>query len=269
MKKIYILAIALFGTFAFGQNMLQNYSFENWTETAPENWLITLGNNGGSVELETTNVQDGNNAVKLVAPNGTGNNRVGHLDFEVTPGTSYTLTYWYFDEDDNARFRHWGSFRTGTLESSTTTGVTQVPEFQPNYLENSNGWTQVTATGVAPSNGDIMRLDFRVFQQDNGQGGGTVYVDNIDFRVTGSASVKNNEIAGLNIYPNPVTGNTLYVTSFNSVEKSVAIFDVLGKQVINATTVNGAVNVANLNAGVYIVKVTEEGKTATKKLVVK
>lgn len=84
-----------------------------------------------------------------------------------------------------------------------------------------------------------------------------------------NASVKNNSIAGLNIYPNPATGNTLYVTSFNSVDKSVTIFDVLGKQVINTTTVNGAVNIANLNAGVYIVKVTEEGKSATRKLVVK
>ena len=271
MKKIYTLAIALIGAFAFGQNMLENHSFENWTETAPDNWLITLGNNGGGVELETTIVQDGNNAVKLVAPNGTGHNRIGYVDFEIVPGTSYTLTYWFLDEDDNARFRHWGSFRTGTLDSSTALpNNEQSPEFQPaSYFENTNGWQQVTVTGTAPSNGNIMRLDFRAFQQEAGAGGGTIYVDNVDFRVTGSASVKNNDIAGLSVYPNPVSGNTLYVTSNNSVEKSVAIFDVLGKQVINTTTSNGAVNVANLNAGVYIVKVTEEGKTATRKLVVK
>jgi hypothetical protein len=83
-----------------------------------------------------------------------------------------------------------------------------------------------------------------------------------------NASVKDNNIAGLSVYPNPLSGNTLYVTSNNSIEKSVAIFDVLGKQVVNTTTSNGAVNV-NLNAGVYIVKVTEEGKTATRKLVVR
>jgi hypothetical protein len=83
-----------------------------------------------------------------------------------------------------------------------------------------------------------------------------------------TASVKDNNIAGLNIYPNPATGSTLYVTSYANAEKTVAIYDVLGKQVINTVT-NGAVNISNLNAGVYIVKVTEEGKTASRKLVVK
>lgn len=83
-----------------------------------------------------------------------------------------------------------------------------------------------------------------------------------------TVSVKDNSIAGLSVYPNPLSGNTLYVTSNNSIEKSVAIFDVLGKQVVNTTTLNGTVNL-NLNAGVYIVKITEEGKTATRKLVVR
>jgi hypothetical protein len=48
----------------------------------------------------------------------------------------------------------------------------------------------------------------------------------------------------------------------------VAIFDILGKQVLNTKTSNNAVNVANLKGGVYIVKISEEGKTDTKKLVI-
>ncbi|MGC4040613.1 MAG: T9SS type A sorting domain-containing protein [Flavobacterium sp.] len=42
----------------------------------------------------------------------------------------------------------------------------------------------------------------------------------------------------------------------------------MGKKVLNTTTSENAINVANLNAGVYIVKVTEEGKTASRKLVI-
>src|SRR5690606_37545573 len=124
-------------------------------------------------------------------------------------------------------------------------------------------WTKVTITSTAPAGADILRASFRNYSNSS-----DLYIDNVVL-YEGNASVKNNDIAGLSVYPNPVSGNTLYVTSNNSVEKSVAIFDVLGKQVINTTTSNGAVNVANLNAGVYIVKVTEEGKTATRKLVVK
>jgi hypothetical protein len=86
--------------------------------------------------------------------------------------------------------------------------------------------------------------------------------------VCGTAGVKQNEIAGLKLSPNPLTGNVLTVSSNNNAAKGVAIFDITGKQVLNATTVNSTVNAGNLSAGVYIVKITEEGKTATKKLIV-
>ncbi|QYJ69309.1 T9SS type A sorting domain-containing protein [Flavobacterium litorale] len=76
-------------------------------------------------------------------------------------------------------------------------------------------------------------------------------------------------IAGLTMYPNPLSGNILNITSATNATKAVAIYDVLGKQVINTTVANQTVNVANLTTGVYIVKITEEGKTATRKLVVK
>lgn len=81
-------------------------------------------------------------------------------------------------------------------------------------------------------------------------------------------STKQNEISGLSIYPNPVSKGTLHITSSSDSAKSVAIFDVLGKQVLNAKTSNNAVNVSNLKSGVYIVKITEEGKTDTRKLII-
>jgi predicted extracellular nuclease len=76
-------------------------------------------------------------------------------------------------------------------------------------------------------------------------------------------------IAGLQVYPNPVLNGNLFVTSDNSASKAVVIYDVLGKQVINTIVTDQAINVSNLNSGVYIVKVTEAGKTATRKLVIK
>ncbi|HQE33196.1 MAG TPA: T9SS type A sorting domain-containing protein [Flavobacterium alvei] len=81
-------------------------------------------------------------------------------------------------------------------------------------------------------------------------------------------SAKQNEIARLNIYPNPVTDGTLYITSNSSEAKTVAVYDILGKQVLNTKTSNNAVNVSNLKGGAYIVKITEEGKTDTRKLII-
>lgn len=85
---------------------------------------------------------------------------------------------------------------------------------------------------------------------------------------SGPLSVKDNNIDGLKIYPNPVTRGSFQISTDANGVKDVVIFDVLGKQVVKTVTEN-TVNVSNLTAGVYIVKVTENGKTATKKLVVK
>ncbi|KGO80968.1 hypothetical protein Q762_10005 [Flavobacterium cauense R2A-7] len=80
--------------------------------------------------------------------------------------------------------------------------------------------------------------------------------------------VQENNISGLNIYPNPANDFLHITTSANGV-KTVTIYDVVGKQVLNTTTANEVINVSSLNAGIYMVKITEEGKTATRKLVIK
>lgn len=80
---------------------------------------------------------------------------------------------------------------------------------------------------------------------------------------------QNFEISGLKVYPNPVANGTLFIETAANAEKTVAIFDVLGKQVFNTTTAESAINVSGLNAGVYVVRITEEGKTASSKLVIK
>lgn len=82
------------------------------------------------------------------------------------------------------------------------------------------------------------------------------------------AGVSQNEISGLKVFPNPLNGNVLNITSTANGVKAVAIYDVLGKQVFEGNTVNSTVNV-NLTTGIYIVKITEGGKTATRKLAVK
>ena len=88
-----------------------------------------------------------------------------------------------------------------------------------------------------------------------------------DFSVTLQA--QNNEIAGLKVYPNPVSNGVLHVESNLNTERTISLYDVLGKEVMKTTTSNTTLNIANLNSGIYIVKISENGKTATKKLVVK
>ena len=98
--------------------------------------------------------------------------------------------------------------------------------------------------------------------------GGTWRIDNVTFS-SGILGVKQNSIAGLKVYPNPVVNGNLYITSDSSENKQVVVYDLLGKQVIKTIVTNQPLNVAALSSGIYMVKITEEGKTATRKLVIR
>lgn len=79
----------------------------------------------------------------------------------------------------------------------------------------------------------------------------------------------NNQIEGFAMYPNPVSDGFLTIRSNSNAEKSIQVFDVIGKQVFTATTRGSeALDVSNISKGVYILKVSEEGKTATRKLII-
>lgn len=77
------------------------------------------------------------------------------------------------------------------------------------------------------------------------------------------------EIDGFSTYPNPVSNGVLnIITSLNDT-KTVEIFDISGKQVFNKTISSQEVNIGSLKTGVYMLKVTENDKTSTQKLMVK
>ena len=96
---------------------------------------------------------------------------------------------------------------------------------------------------------------------------GKWYFDNVSTVAT-TLSVKNNkQNVGVKIYPNPAK-NILNITSDSFEVKNVEIYNLLGKLVLFETVGNQNLNISALNKGVYFVKVTQEGKTITRKLVV-
>ncbi|GGF19015.1 T9SS type A sorting domain-containing protein [Flavobacterium limi] len=76
-------------------------------------------------------------------------------------------------------------------------------------------------------------------------------------------------IEGLNLYPNPVVNGKVYITSKNDLEKEIIIFDVLGKKVLQAHLTTKELNIGDLTPGVYIIKISEQGNSATRKLIVR
>lgn len=139
----------------------------------------------------------------------------------------------------------------GTATAFEGSGPAPAPSVTTSVLRNNNGCTDTNDNTANFTAGTIVPRNSATAAN-----------------LCSTASVGENQIAGLRVYPNPVSNGTLYISTDSNSVKTVAIFDVLGKQVVN-TKATESVNVSNLKGGVYIVKITEEGKTATRKLVIK
>jgi hypothetical protein len=124
----------------------------------------------------------------------------------------------------------------------------------------------VSVTPTAP----FANLGGFMFRQDAAATTPTIVADELRIDVTPNFTLgtQQNEISGLKVYPNPVSNGTLFIETAANAQKTVTVYDVLGKQVLNTTSSTNAINVSSLRSGVYVIKITEEGKTATRKLVI-
>lgn len=260
MKKIYSLVAVLAVTLSASAqtNLITNGSLEDWadaTTQAPGWFMNTTSITSGAVTKQTTGAQDGVNYVSITSPTSS-NNNVSLQDLVVTPGETYTFKYWYKNEP-NAKLKHWIQWRN---DSGNIEGFAD--PIQPvEYNVVSSTWTQVTVTAVAPANATKTRIAFR-----NYSGGATSSIDNLVV-TAGIVSIKDNNIEGLQVFPNPAS-NVVNITSSLTGVKEVTIFNMLGKKVLETST-NETVNISDLTSGVYIMNISQDGKTASRKLVKK
>jgi len=80
---------------------------------------------------------------------------------------------------------------------------------------------------------------------------------------------ENTEIPGFKLYPNPAFDDVIYITSTLNAPKEVIIYDVFGKAVLRNNLHTTPLDISHLDSGVYVLQVTEEKKTSTRKLVIK
>jgi|TARA_R110002051_G_scaffold143507_5_gene216462 hypothetical protein len=82
-------------------------------------------------------------------------------------------------------------------------------------------------------------------------------------------NLQNDEITGFKLYPNPALADVVYVTTEQNTQKEVRIYDVFGELVLTDRLTTKALNISRLSPGVYVVQVTENDKSITRKLIVK
>ena len=268
MKRNYILTACLYLIFnasTFGQEMLLNGGLENWDDTTtPTDWTkaeaLTQSAEAHSGSFSAK--REGSSSTKNLCQTITG----------IIPGESYTFIAWYkVTAGDDKDARVWSTWKNGSstvYHVGTASDRSQDPLRGPNngYFDNNGGvWSKYEITITAPSGVDSFYYEVRSYQNS------TTYWDDLSFVKNSTASLKNNAISGFATYPNPVSEGILNISSASSSTKNLTIFNLLGKKVLSSSFsgIKKDIDVSSINAGMYILKVTEEGKTATKKLVIR
>ncbi len=77
------------------------------------------------------------------------------------------------------------------------------------------------------------------------------------------------DIVGFKLYPNPTSNGKVFINTNSNAPKKILIFDVLGTRVLETTILGKELDLSGLDAGVYVLRVFEKDKVATRKLIVK
>lgn len=72
-----------------------------------------------------------------------------------------------------------------------------------------------------------------------------------------------------NIYPNPNSTDKLFINTSNGQPVNITVYSTLGQQIINVQNVTRELNISSLDAGLYIVRISQDEVSQTRKLIVK
>lgn len=101
---------------------------------------------------------------------------------------------------------------------------------------------------------------------------GTYEVKSPTFRTANFATAATNEytIKGFKVYPNPVIGEEITISTTSTSQKKVTLFNVLGKKIYSKifTKNSTAIDISAMQKGIYIVRIIEGEKIMTQKLVI-
>ena len=181
MKKIYLFSILML-IFAGmqtiqAQNFVLNPGMETWTsDTQPESWNIAE-----NITKDAAIKHSGSFSAKHTSASST--KKMQQVIEGITAGETYTIEYWFFDNDNAAKSRIWSYWLNGT----TTIAADEAVLRPSTYSENSDQWQQFSAVLVAPADATGFRFEVRVYNQD-GNNGGAVYYD--DFTFSGDVVIK-------------------------------------------------------------------------------
>ncbi|MGV6829017.1 MAG: T9SS type A sorting domain-containing protein [Flavobacteriales bacterium] len=97
-------------------------------------------------------------------------------------------------------------------------------------------------------------------------GSEVLYLDHIV--IDGILGVNDMQNNAFSIYPNPAQ-DFVTITSALEGSKTIQVFDLLGNKVLDTNTINDQLNVSPLTSGIYLISISQDNITSTKKLIIK
>ena len=207
MKKIYFLSLvfAIFSSMSLiGQNLVANGDLEAWdNSTTPTNW-----NHAESITQETAIVHSGTYSAKQQSADGTQD--FGHEYITgIVAGGSYQLSYYYYDNDVNARTRIWSKWLDDTGAPVGTT-------IESDFSVDSPDWQFYNESFIAPVGATQFYLEVRVYKE--AASGGYVYYDDFSFTLDQT------------IYPEPTNYPADFIATAAGLNINVQWTDATGAQ---------------------------------------
>lgn len=132
-----------------------------------------------------------------------------------------------------------------------------------------NAWETITFdySTIPAGTYDSVVLIFDLGTMGDGSANYTFYMDDITLTNSATASVSDNDLLNISMYPNP-TLDILNISAKTTI-KNAAIYNIIGKKVmsLDINKSNESIDVSNLDAGVYLIKYSVNNSVGTAKFI--
>lgn len=272
-KNYYIFLMALLGLTLNAQTTLTQWNFDS-SSTSPSTGSGTLTLIGGTTPSSTA-YPTGNPGLAYSITTFPGDTAAsGTAGYRFATSTAgYNGIVVSFDVSGTNQSSRWQQYEY-TIDGTnwmilgnnngdlTTTFASKSFNLPATCDNNPNVAFRIVSIFAQPTNTAYASVQGGGYNGNNGRW----QIDNFRFAYN-TLQVTQNNIANLKMYPNPAK-SVINITSDNFKEKSIEVYSTIGKMVLASKATNNPIDVTSLSKGVYIVKVTEEEKTDTLRLMI-
>jgi hypothetical protein len=242
--------------FPYSQYKVSSPTGKNWTYSS------------GTMKYDCYSYTSGSTGDLFIAP--------VNLSNVAEPGLSFDVAYRGYSaaSPENDKLQVFVSSNCGTTWTSVydkqgtnlSTGATQTAAFTPSSAAD---WRRETVSLAAVAGQSEVFVKF----VGTSNYGNNIYIDNIN--ISSVANVEESQMSNISVFPNPATESVNVMFEAIGSEFQVNLMDITGRlmnsQVLSGVSGTQTVTfpVSNLAKGSYIVKISGEGYSSTRNVVVK